>query len=77
MSRDLMEKSGLTTLRDIITEHPEWMDYPIAVHSESGDWLDYIGCAGMVYLREQEKEDGEGEINEDGVPFPIVIFAPN
>jgi len=63
------------TLRELIEQHPEWADMPIAVASVCGD-LDYIGDygSGLVYEGEdfpddQEYVEGEGD--------PVLIFSAN
>lgn len=71
--RTSLRHDGLTTLRDIVTEHPEWMDYPIAVPKEREEGYDFIGCAGMVFVMEPEEEFTE----MDGVPLPVLVFVPN
>lgn len=59
-----MSAAKLKTLRDIIQEHPEWLDIPIGIYTESGEY-DYVGARGFVY-------EGEGE---DGKP--VVVFSAN
>lgn len=57
----------MKTLRDIVTEHPEWLDLPIAVLTRDG-YYDYIEGAGNVYSDEDSEQEGQG---------PIVVFSPN
>ena len=57
----------MNTLRDIITEHPEWLDLPVAILNRDG-YYDYIEGSGMVYSDEDPEQPGQG---------PIVVFSPN
>lgn len=52
-----------STLRELLDQHPEWADLPIAIYRPDGE-LDFIGGAGRVY----KSEDNEGS---------ILVFAPN
>lgn len=47
----------MTTLKELLEEHPEWADLPIAVYNPQGGY-DYVGCSGDVY----SDDDGESSI---------------
>lgn len=57
------------TLADILREHPEWANFPIAVVRPDGAY-DYVGAAATVYLDEQEP-DASVQMT------PVVVFATN
>lgn len=61
------------TLRELIEQHPEWADLPIAVLSVCGD-LDYIDCSGSVFVGEDFADDVEAI---EGQGDPVLIFAGN
>jgi hypothetical protein len=51
------------TLRELLAEHPEWADLPVAVGDSVGE-LYYIDGNGMVYVSEDEGK-------------PVLIFDTN
>ena len=55
------------TLEEIIKEHPDWINYPVAVLRSDG-LLDYVGASGNVNLLQDE---------EDGKEFLVVVFNGN
>jgi hypothetical protein len=56
-----------TTLKQLLEQHPEWADLPMAILRIDGE-IDYIGAAGAVY---------ESETEEEGKKIKILIFSPN
>lgn len=36
------------TLRELVDQHPEWLDLELTVYSNSGE-LDFVGGSGNVY----------------------------
>lgn len=57
------------TLREILEEHPEWVDLPVGVYRVDGG-IDFVGCSGMVYLG-HEYDDDENQVGD------VVLFANN
>jgi len=64
------------TLRELVAEHPEWLDHTLVVYSPNS-WkaYDYIGEAGSVY-EVDEMEDVPGK---DCQPTgkKLLVFSPN
>ncbi len=54
----------MTTLREIVAEHPEWLDLEIVVYQSNGDYA-FVGASGTVYVDDAME------------PNPVVVFAGN
>lgn len=53
------------TLKQLLDQHPDWADLPMAVPSADSDGdFDFIGAAGQVIV----SEDGDGK---------FLLFLPN
>lgn len=61
------------TLKEMIEQHPEWADLPVAVMSVCGD-LDYIDCSGTAFVGEDFADDVEAI---EGTGDPVLVFAGN
>jgi hypothetical protein len=59
------------TLREIIEQHPEWLDLPVAVYRSDGEY-DYVGGSGTVY-----RHNTDEELEYDGEAVDAVVFAGN
>ena len=55
------------TLRQIIAEHPDWLDLTVGVYTPNGS-IDFVGENGTVYKSTDEV---------DGLTFPVLVFAAN
>jgi len=62
------------TLRELIEQHPEWADLPIAVYRTDGS-LDYIDASGTAYVGEDWPDDVEDVV--EGTGNPVLVFAGN
>ena len=63
------------TPRQLLSQHPEWADLPMAVYRSDGG-LDYVGAAGSVY---ESRDYGDApDIEAPGVKFDrVLVFSPN
>lgn len=61
----------IKTLRTLIAEHPDWLDYPLVVYCPDGHY-DYVGAAGSVYLHD-EMTDEQGNPTDE----KVVVFSAN
>ena len=73
----------MTTLNDILKEHPEYGDLPVGIYTESGeiDFIDFNGnTRGMIY-RTYISDENTGEDPNDenfiGKKIQVLIFAGN
>lgn len=74
----------MTTLNDILKEHPEWGDLPVGIYTERGD-IDFIDFAGITRgaVYNDEWHDDEKATDEDyddtgefiGEETNVLIFA--
>jgi len=62
------------TLKEMIEQHPEWADLPIAVTNNVGD-LHYIDGSGFAYLGEDWPDDVVEAIEGEG--DPVLVFSAN
>ncbi len=54
------------TLRELIEEHPDWMDYDMVVYDDLNACLDYIGASGNVQISVGDDSDK-----------PVILFSGN
>lgn len=66
----------MVTLKQLIEEHPEWSDLPIAIYRNDGD-LDYIGESGLVYPCKYYETDFDYEKYVKDKPCNVLVFAGN
>ena len=58
------------TLRELLEEHPEYADLPVAIYRSDGTYH-YINRSGSVYIhkdRIKTPDEPEG---------PVLVFSPN
>ena len=73
----------MKTLREIIEEHPEWLDIPVGIYTDmdypDGMGYDMVGERGSVYLHDpaDDDEDEDGEETEGEYYGPVVVFSGN
>ena len=46
----------MMTLKELLEQHPEWADLPVAVANSVGD-LHYVDCSATVFVGEDGAED--------------------
>ena len=51
------------TLRQLVEQHPDWLDYEMAIYRVDGEY-DYVGQSGAVYLYN----------DKDFVDAPVIVF---
>jgi hypothetical protein len=56
----------MRTLKDIIEQHPNWLDLPVAVFNHQSGEYDFIGGAALCYVDK-----------DYDVTTPVLVFAPN
>ena len=61
--------SNIVTLRQLMEEHPDWLDIPLAVYAPDGIYH-YVGASGDVYLAEDDSE-------EDLEDKRVIVFSGN
>lgn len=71
-----MTTPSTITLRQLLAEHPEWADLPLAVYTENGE-LDYVGCAGSVYQGEDYIDPDMDVSDPRNVKIDVLIFSAN
>jgi hypothetical protein len=58
------------TLRELVAEHPEWLDHTLVVYTGHG--YSYIGASGLVYETD-EMEDKDGRDCE-ATGIKLLVF---
>lgn len=61
----------MKTLKQILEEHPEWENLPVAIHRSDGSY-DFVGESGSVYVNDEYFDDDNPEDK-----ISVVVFAPN
>ena len=66
----------MKTLNQILREHPEWGDLPVALMRGDGTY-EFVDESAMVY-KAHTCDDPEADL-PDGAPgtYPIVVFTGN
>lgn len=67
------------TLRDIVDQHPEWLDLEVGILREDGD-IDFVGASGDVMLmphNEDDTVDMDEELERHPNTVDVVVFVPN
>ena len=62
------------TLREMIEQHPEWADLPIAVIDTVGD-LHYIDGSGAAFTGEDFPDDADDYT--EGTGDQVLVFTAN
>lgn len=69
----------MTTLRQLVVRHPEWLDLELTVGRSDGG-LDFIDAAGSVYVT-QYNDDDDVDMDEDLPRHPdtidVLVFEAN
>jgi len=64
----------MKTLRDIVEQHPEWLDLPLVVYADGIEGYAYLDS----YIRVYQSEDWEDQYcdKEDpaNVSYPVLVF---
>ena len=61
------------TLRELVDQHPDWLDNDIVVGSDG--YYHYVGASGDVYLDYEYKDSENGDAKKTG--RKIIVFVGN